>query len=115
MSFPGIDIGWLVMLVMVGLLVFMLFWGIQFVMHKWLKRSMFAWLPLGASTLATVGFAIARFGFETELSVLRLELPLFGGMSMPWTHACLYGLILAGAAAAGCLAGTILARAMQKE
>lgn len=114
MSFPGMNIGWFVMLVTVGLFVLTLFWGIQFVMLKWLKRGMFAWLPLGVSALAAIGFAIARFGFEKELSVLRLELPLFGGMSMPWTNACFYGLVLTGSAAAGCLIGVLLAKAMQK-
>lgn len=115
MSLPGIEIGWFVMLVMVGLFVLMLFWGIQFVMLKWLKRGVLAWLPLGANSVAAIGFAIARFGFEKELSVLRLKLPLFGGMSMPWTHACMYGLILAGFAATGCLIGVLLAKAMQRK
>ena len=114
MSLPGIEIGWFVMLVMVGLFVLMLFWGIQFVMLKWLKRGIFAWLPLGASTLAAIGFAIARFGFEKELSLLRLKLPLFGGMSMSWANVCFYGLVLTGSAAAGCLIGVLLAKAMQK-
>ena len=115
MSLPGIEFLWFAMLVMIGLFLLMLFWGIQFVLLKWLKRGVLAWVPLGANSVAAIGFAIARFGFEKELSVLRLELPLFGGMSMPWANACFYGLVLTGSAAAGCLIGVLLTKAMQRK